>query len=142
MTAIYHWEHMGCTLPKFERRTTICSASDVEQATERLLMEAKAYGAGQNIKFLGDYLIQKIDDPLGEEPVEVAHELTIGVDPESGAIIEPHEFLQQYWDRSQIESCDVLGFQHVWYNRDDVNSACYNCEVVREGRLWETHAEP
>lgn len=51
MTAIYHWERMGCTLPKFERRTTICSAADETQATERLLAEAKEYPAGDHIRF-------------------------------------------------------------------------------------------
>jgi hypothetical protein len=141
MTAIYHWDRMGCTLPKFERRTTICLAADETQATERLLAEAKEYPAGDHIRFLEDYFIQEVDDPPGEEPVAVAHELTIGVNPGSGAIIEPKEFLQQYWGRSRIESCDALGFEHAWYNRDGMNSACYNCDVVREGRLWEGHSE-
>ena len=141
MTAIYHWEQMGSSLPKFERRTTVCSAPDEERAIERLLAEAKEYPTNEHIKFLGDYTIQEIDEPPSERPVEVAHEMTIGVDPDSGGIIEPERFLQQCWQRSRMESCDEAGFEHVWHNRDGETSACYNCEVVREGRMWETDTE-
>jgi hypothetical protein len=142
MTAIYHWEQMGSTLPKFERRTTICSAPDEERAVEKLLAEAKEYPTSDHIKFLGDYLIQEIDEPPSDEPVEVAHEMSIGVDPNAGQIVKPNEFLKNYWDRSRIASCDALGFEHVWHNRDGETSGCYNCDVVREGRLWETDPEP
>ena len=141
MTAIYHWEQMGSTLPKFERRTTICSVPDEARAIERLLAEAKDYPTSGHIKFLGDYFIQGIDDPPSDEPIEVAHEMSIGVDPNSGRIIEAEEFLEHHWGRSRIESCDTLGFEHVWHNLDGKSSACYNCEEVREGRLWETDAE-
>ena len=141
MTAIFHWEQMGSTLPKFERRTTICSAPDEARAVERLLAEAKDYPVSEHIKFLGDYFIQEIDEPPSDEPVEVAHEMSIGVDPISGKVIEPDEFLEHHWDRSRIESCDALGFEHVWHNRDGERSACYNCDEVREGRLWETDTE-
>ncbi|GAA5480741.1 hypothetical protein Hhel01_04270 [Haloferula helveola] len=141
MTAVYHWEQMGSTLPKFERRTTVCSAPNEAQATERLLAEAKEYPATEQIKFLGDYLVQELDDSPGDLPVEVAHEMTIGVHPESGAIIDPKAFVDQHWGRSKIASCDALGFEHVWYNLDGMSSGCYNCEAVREGRLWERAAE-
>jgi hypothetical protein len=113
MTAIYHWERVGDTLPKYERRTTICSAADEEAATEALLCEAKEYPAYEHIVFLDDYCIEEIDEPSSDEPIEVASELTIGVDPASGATIEPDQFLEQYWCVSRIESCDALGFRHV-----------------------------
>lgn len=34
--------------------------------------------------------------------------------------------------------CEAVGASHLWYNNDDVSSACYHCEVVRPGRLWES----
>jgi hypothetical protein len=33
--------------------------------------------------------------------------------------------------------CQASGGDHEWYNQDDSNSACYHCEVVRLGQLWE-----
>jgi hypothetical protein len=34
-------------------------------------------------------------------------------------------------------NCETVGAAHWWYNKDDVSSGCYHCEVVRSGRLWE-----
>ena len=141
MTAVYHWDRMGDTLPKYERRTTICSAVDEEAATEVLLREAREYPDGEQIVFLEEYDIELIGEELSEEPIEVAFEMTIGVDPTSGATIEPDRFLEQYWFASKIESCDVLGFKHIWNNIDNLTSGCYNCKVVRKGRLWEQSPE-
>jgi hypothetical protein len=33
--------------------------------------------------------------------------------------------------------CETAGGCHEWYNADNVNSACYHCRVIREGRLWD-----
>jgi hypothetical protein len=33
--------------------------------------------------------------------------------------------------------CENVGAEHHWYNSDGESSACYHCEVVRLGRLWE-----
>jgi hypothetical protein len=141
MTAIFHWKPIGETLPKFERRVTICSAADEEAATEALLREAKEYPTSEHIVFLDAYCVEEIDERPGRVPIEVAHELTIGVDLKTGATIEPDEFLDHYWCASRIESCDTFGFQHVWHNIDNLTSGCYNCKVVREGRLWEQEPE-
>jgi hypothetical protein len=142
MTAIFHWECIGETLPKFERRVTICCAADEEAATEALLREAKEYPTSENIVFLDDYCIEEIDERPSRVPIEVAHELTIGVDLTTGAIIDPGQFLEQHWCASRIESCDTLGFQHVWHNIDNLTSGCYNCKVVREGQLWKRAPDP
>ena len=140
MTAIYHWEVTGTTLPKFERRTTICSAFDEQRAEVALMKEAEEYQS-DHITLLDDYTIQEILGPPCAAPVEVAHEMIIGVDPDSGTAIKPDEFLRQQRKVSSIKSCDTLGREHSWYNKDGVSSACYNCDVVREGRLWETGEE-
>ena len=137
MTAIYHWEATGSTLPKFERRTTICSASDEQSAESKLMKEAEEY-QNEHIKILDNYTTQEIDSPPSEEPIEVAHEMTIGVDPDSGAAIEPTDFIRRHWNVSRITSCDQFGFEHSWHNRDGATSACYNCDEVREGQLWKT----
>ncbi len=38
------------------------------------------------------------------------------------------------------QDCEAGGGEHDWYNADDQNSACYHCEVVKPGRLWESSA--
>ena len=35
------------------------------------------------------------------------------------------------------EDCEKLQAKHVWYNQDGKMSACYHCNVVREGQLWK-----
>jgi hypothetical protein len=35
------------------------------------------------------------------------------------------------------EDCEAVGAEHHWYNKDNQNSACYHCKVVRPGQLWK-----
>ena len=35
------------------------------------------------------------------------------------------------------KDCEKVGASHHWYNVDGKTSACYHCQVVRTGRLWE-----
>lgn len=140
MTAIYLWNEEENSIRKYERRTTICKASDKEDATERLLRESKDYPI-DGIEFLGEYCIQEIDDPMGDEPVEVAHEMSLGMDPITGQTITPDEFLRTKWGCARIEDCEIFGIKHSWYNYDGERSSCYNCRVIRVGRLWQ-NSEP
>lgn len=36
------------------------------------------------------------------------------------------------------ENCENVGGLHKWYNLDGKNSACYHCQVIKPGQLWET----
>lgn len=141
MTAVFLWREAGDGIRKFERRTTICSAPDEKTATERLLREAKDY-ASDGIEFLGEYLIQEMNFPPGDQPEEVAHEMSLGIDPSSGELIDPEVFLNTKWDCDRIENCEGLGIVHSWYNKDGKRSACHNCNVVREGQLWPGENAP
>lgn len=38
------------------------------------------------------------------------------------------------------EDCEKVGAKHWWYKSDDLHSACYHCNVVREGELWKDEA--
>jgi hypothetical protein len=40
------------------------------------------------------------------------------------------------WWIDKGQDCESVGANHVWYNQDDIHSACYHCRVVREGQLW------
>jgi hypothetical protein len=41
-----------------------------------------------------------------------------------------------WWCVPKGEDCEAAGANHVWYNQDDIFSACYHCRVLREGKLW------
>ena len=34
------------------------------------------------------------------------------------------------------KDCEAVGAEHQWYNRDNVSSGCYYCEIVRPEQLW------
>ena len=137
MTAVYLWREGRSCIRKYERRITICRATDELEATERLLREAKQYPIDV-IEFLDDYKIQEIDAPPSDKPIEVAHEMSLGINPKSGRPIPPEVFLSKIWECSRIRDCEALGIDHSWYNHDGERSACHNCEVIREGKLWRT----
>ena len=46
------------------------------------------------------------------------------------------------WLLSKGEDCERVNGWHRWYNQDNVSSACYHCEVLAHGRLWEGSHEP
>jgi len=39
------------------------------------------------------------------------------------------------------KDCEISGGEHDWYNKDDVHSACYHCQVVRKGKLWRSQSQ-
>lgn len=47
----------------------------------------------------------------------------------------PHALL---WVAGKGKDCDRVGGWHRWYNVDGKVSACYHCQVEREGQLWKT----
>ena len=38
---------------------------------------------------------------------------------------------------SKGADCEQVGGKHWWYNKNGQTSACYHCEVEREGQLWK-----
>lgn len=34
-------------------------------------------------------------------------------------------------------NCEEEGGIHEWYNKDDIHSACYHCEVIKKDQLWD-----
>jgi hypothetical protein len=43
---------------------------------------------------------------------------------------------QLCWFVDKGKDCEIEGAQHYWYNKDNENSACYYCRVIRRGQLW------
>jgi hypothetical protein len=42
-----------------------------------------------------------------------------------------------YWLAAKGKDCETVGGTREWYNCDNQTSACYHCEVQREGQLWK-----
>lgn len=42
---------------------------------------------------------------------------------------------------SKGKDCEAAGGEHDWYNQDGRHSACYHCNVIREGSLWKRHQD-
>lgn len=38
---------------------------------------------------------------------------------------------------SKGKDCELVNAKHHWYKKDDVHSACYHCEIVKEGEFWK-----
>ena len=55
------------------------------------------------------------------------------------AIIRKHLpwFLIELGLSSEGNDCEAAGGVHDWYNMDGKQSACYHCNVCREGALWK-----
>jgi len=39
---------------------------------------------------------------------------------------------------AKTENCEAVSADHWWYNIDDEHSGCYNCEMIKPGRLWQS----
>jgi len=133
MTALFFWKENAGRLPRYEKRVTICAAENAEAATEMLLAEAKAYAVSP-IRFMGTFEIQEMDPPSRRHPVEVAHELTLAVDPAGGERIKPAEFRRKFRAADRLDNCEDAGLAHAWHNIDGQWSGCSNCRVKRRSR--------
>jgi len=113
-------------IAKFEERVVITEAPSESEAEKQILTEFKEY-AQDGIVFVGEFTINEIIE--SELVTEVASTMRIfqGTD---------EEYLEQHWYDLQPESCDDKGWNHVWYNKGNEKSACYNCQEVRNGALW------
>jgi hypothetical protein len=121
----------GRKIPQYEERVVVVAAVNRENAESKVLRAFGEYAANnEGIEFLGEYEIQEILDELGDKVVEVATTMRI-----SQMAVET--YVEQYWSDLRPASCDNVGWTHVWYNRDEKTSGCYNCLEVHDGRLWE-----
>ena len=44
------------------------------------------------------------------------------------------------WWVAKGKDCEQAGANHIWYNQDNISSACYHCHVIRPGKLWGTES--
>lgn len=69
--------------------------------------------------------------------------------------MKKHPYARRTWIRSRLpwfliktglaskgKDCESLNAKHHWYKKDDTHSACYHCEVIKEGELWKNLNSP
>lgn len=112
---------------QFEERVVMTEATNYEEAEEKILAEFEEYATEGTI-FLNEYEIFEIDDEQLVTEVASSMKVFKGTD---------EEYLERYYYDQRPISCDEVGWKHAWYNIDGKRSGCYNCQEVREGRLWK-----
>lgn len=113
---------------QFEERVVVTDASSQGAAETIILAEFEKY-ATNGVKFLNVYVIEEMYPEEGQI-VEIASSMKVftGTD---------EEYIEKYWDDQRPESCDDVGWNHVWFNRGEGKSCCYNCQEERDGELWK-----
>ncbi len=136
-TALFrHTRRNRAFVSQYEERVVVVRAPTEAKAEELFLAEFAEYAPpGGPVRFLGEYSIQPLSEPPGSTVVEVGSMLRV-------TPIAPKEYLARYWGTLRPASCDTVGWTHVWYNKDDTLSACYNCLEERPGALWRRPRSP
>ena len=118
----------SCRIPQFEERIVLVEAPSIEIAEKLIVKEFNEY-ASDGIEFLQVFEINELCEETGAV-IEIASSMKVF----SG---NNEEYLNRFWSDQRPESCDSSGWQHVWYNRSNGKSGCYNCQEERSGELWK-----
>ena len=115
-------------ITQFEERIVVADASSLEEAERIILAEFEEY-ATAGVEFLDLYEINEVFEE-GNLVTEISSTIKIftGTD---------EEYLEKYWNDQKPLSCESVGWQHVWFNRGNGKSGCYNCQEERDGELWK-----
>lgn len=119
----------------YEERIILITAENHSEAIEKALKDGEDYC---NSDFETCYFLDLVDDfelynSEIEDKVEVFSSKTI-------SSLSANDFLCHFYPDSPPD-CEQIGDYHYWHNKDGVNSACYNCQAKREGKLWENQDE-
>jgi hypothetical protein len=112
---------------QFEERVLLTEAETYEKAEEKFLDEFQEYESDECI-FLNEYEIFEINE-IDKPVIEVASSMKVFTGTDD-------EYLDKYFYDQKPLSCDNVGWQHSWYNVDGKRSACYNCQEIRNEKLW------
>lgn len=116
-------------IPNFEERIILVEASSLEEAEKIILKEFRKYGSGE-IEFLEEYGVTQAWEGATPNALEVYSIMRLSTQTSD-------EFISNFWSDERPDSCDSVGWQHAWYNKDNEQSACYNCREIRKGQLWK-----
>ena len=121
--------------PWYEERIILVTANDEFEAIDKAVKDGTEYCDSENetCHFLG-----LVDDFALYES-----EITDNVEVYSRKIMSSlgqNDFISHFYPDSPTD-CEKVGEEHYWHNKDGKNSACYNCQIEREGKLWEGQNE-
>ena len=115
---------------KYEETVFVLKAGSEDDAMERAIKLFNGYADEDiGIMFTGHYEICRLFEPV-KNGSEVYWSMRI-------SRLSPKKYVERYWNEGRPDSCDEKGWTHVWYNKDNKNSGCFNCNEVRKGQLWK-----
>jgi Domain of unknown function (DUF4288) len=119
----------------YEERIILISAESEEDANRQALRDAEEYCISDYgpCNFLGLIEIYGLYETELEDKTEIFSSKTI-------SSLNPNDYILKFYPDSPTD-CEKVGDKHYWHNKDGKNSACYNCQVEREGKFWENQNE-
>lgn len=106
----------------------LLKADSEEDAIKQAAQEGRKYSKAAECQFVEIVEAYEVDDNKLAEGTELFSSRNIST-------LEPQEYLDRFYPEAP-EDCEAIGDKHSWHNLDGEHSACYNCHVVRSGKLW------
>ena len=126
------FKHLNTRTPKkqtrYEESIIILRAAD-EKGAEKTARDIYRKAAQKDFVFLKEIEICPIfDDPASGTEVYWFQRLSP---------LSAKAYVKGFWDDGKPRNCHSVGWKHLWYNRDNKRSGCYNCYTTRVGR-WDS----
>ncbi len=121
--------------PWYEERIIIVKAENEQNAIDKALKNGSDYclNDDETCYFIGIVDNFELYDSEIDDEIEVYSKKIM-------SSLNSNEFISHFYPDS-LNDCEAVGENHYWHNKDGKNSACYNCQIEREGRLWESKNE-
>jgi len=115
----------------YEERIILVKSNNFENALKKAKKEAKRY-----VKYLdGCKLVADFSDTfhLFDDKIR---DLTEIYSTMTSSSLSPEKYTEKYYP-DELDDCQKHGLKHYWHNKDNKNSACYHCKVIKKGQLWK-----
>ena len=112
-------------ITKFEERVVMTEASSLDEAKQAILKEFREY-ATDGVEYLDLYEVEEMYPEDGS-----VIEITSTVKVFSGS---DNEYIEKFWDDQSPQSCEKVGWNHVWYKKSEGKLGCYNCQEERDNQ--------
>ena len=115
--------------PKFEEQIILLRANSIDMCEKKALKIFKKNEAPQDgIFFLRLMDVYKLFD-IPADGSEIYSFMRLSQ-------LSTKKYIDEYEHDGKPDSCDKIGWNHVWYNIDGNRSGCYNCNKTSKKKLW------
>jgi len=116
----------------YEERIILVKSDNDENAMDKGEKEAKQYakGCSDGCEFTGHVEAWHLFDDKIEDLTEIYFDKHL-------SNLSSEKYIKRYFPADVMDDCQKHRLKHRWYNKDNKNSGCYNCRVVKEGQLWK-----